>query len=53
MQIILKLQCNAYIDVINEAISKVENCIRKESDWMTQNSLKINEDRTEFIIFSN
>ena len=41
------------VESINEAISNLENCIREASDWMKQNSLKINEDKTEFIIFSN
>ena len=26
---------------------------REASEWMTQNSLKINEDKSEFIILSN
>ena len=46
MQMILKHICNKYI-------SKLENCIRKASDLMKQNSLKLNEDKTEFKIFSN
>ena len=47
------MQCKDNVESINEAISKLENCIREASDWMKQNSLKINEDKTEFIIFSN
>ena len=48
------MQCkDNYVDAINEAFSKLENCIREASDWMKQNSLKINEYKTEFIIFSN
>ena len=47
------MRCKDNVESINEAISKLENCIREASDWMKQNSLKINEDKTEFIIFSN
>ena len=47
------MQCKDNVESINEAISKLENCIREAKDWMKQNSLKINEDKTEFIIFSN
>ena len=47
------MQCKDNVESINEAISKLENYIREASDWMKQNSLKINEDKTEFIIFSN
>ena len=47
------MQCKDNVESINEAISKLENCIREASDWMKQNSLKINEDKTVFIIFSN
>ena len=47
------IQCKDNVDVINEAILKLENFIREASDWMKQNSLKINKDKTEFIIFSN
>ena len=47
------IQCKDNVESINEAVSKLENCIMEASDWMKQNSLKINEDKTEFIIFSN
>ena len=47
------IQCKNNVESMNEAVSKLENCIREASDWIKQNSLKINEDKTEFIIFSN
>ena len=47
------MQCKDNVESINEAISKLVNCIREASDWMNQNSIKINEDKTEFIIFSS
>ena len=47
------MQCKDNVESINEAISKLENCIREASDWMKQNLIKIHEDKTEFIIFSN
>ena len=47
------IQCKDNVESINEAVSKLENCIMEASDWMKQNSLKINENKTEFIIFSN
>ena len=46
------MQFKDNVESINEAISKLENCISEASDLMKQNSLKINEDKTEFIIFS-
>ena len=47
------IQCKDNVESINKAISKLENCIREASDWMKLHSLKFNEDKTEFIIFSN
>ena len=40
------IQCKDNVESINEAVSKLENCIREASDLMKQNSLKINEDKT-------
>ena len=37
------IQCKDNVESINEAVSKLENCIREVSDWMKQNSLKINK----------
>ena len=31
---------------------KLENCIFDICDWMRRNALKLNEDKTEFVIFS-
>ena len=32
-------------------VSRLEACIEDIRDWMTQNLLKLNEDKTEFIVF--
>ena len=31
-------------------ISQLQNCISEISDWMNRNKLKLNEDKTEFLI---
>ena len=49
----IDIQSKDNVDPINEAISKLENCIREVSDLMKHNSRKIVEDKTELIIFSN
>ena len=35
-----------------ECISRLENCITKTSEWMTNNVLNLSEDKTKFILFS-
>ena len=45
------LQCDNNDDAIKEAIHRLEKCIADVCSWMKNNSLKINEDKTEFIIF--
>ena len=32
------------------AIMQLQNCISEISDWMNRNKLKLNEDKTEFLI---
>ena len=44
-------QCDNTDDAIKETINRLENCIADVSAWMKKNSLKINEDKTEFIMF--
>ena len=38
---------------LSSAISKLENCIVDVSKWMTANRLKLNDEKTEFIIFAS
>ena len=45
------LQCDNTDDAIKETINRLEKCIADVSAWMKKISLKINEDKTEFIIF--
>ena len=45
------LQCDNNDDAIKEAIHRLEKRIGDVCSWMKNNSLKINEDKTEFIIF--
>ena len=40
-------------DAINAAIIRLQNCILEVIKWMTSNALKINEEKTEFIIFNS
>ena len=45
------LQCDNTDDAIKEAIHRLKKCIADVCSWMKNNSLKINEDKTEFTIF--
>ena len=37
---------------LRHAVHQLENCIFDICDWMRRNALKLNEDKTEFVIFS-
>ena len=43
----------ACTDSLREALLKLENCIKEISHLMTHNSLKLNEDKTEWIIVND
>ena len=47
------MQCKDTDVDIQESISRLQNCILEVSNWMMVNSLKINGDKTEFIIFGS
>ena len=49
----IDIQSKDNVDAINEAISKLENCIREACDLMKQSLRKIVGNKTELIIFSN
>ena len=44
--------CNINEEARSEAAAKIENCISEICTWMKANALKINEEKTECIIFS-
>ena len=48
----LYIQCDNNEESIRCAITRLERCISDICEWMSGNSLKINQDKTEFIIFS-
>ena len=48
----LYLKCGNNDISVDDTISRLEMCIRDICKWMSQNSLKLNEDKTNFIIFS-
>ena len=45
------LPCDNSDDAIKEAIHRLKKCIADVCSWIKNNSLKIDEDKTEFIIF--
>ena len=44
--------CDNNENTITDVIVRIENCIKDISSWMMHNSLQINENKTDFIIFS-
>ena len=48
----LYLKCANNDISVDEAISRLEMCIKDICKWMSQNALKLNEDKTDLIIFS-
>ena len=48
----LYLKCGNNDISVDGTISRLEMCIRDICKWMSQNALKLNEDKTDFIIFS-
>ena len=46
------MQCANNENAITDVIVRLENCIKDISSWMMHNSLQINENKTDFIIFS-
>ena len=48
----LYLKCDNNDISVDDAISRLKMCIEDICKWMSQNALKLNEDKTDFIIFS-
>ena len=48
----LYIACDNNKASVIQAVKSLEDCITDISEWMGCNSLKINEDKTEFVIFS-
>ena len=46
------LHCDNNVASLRRAVHQLENCISDICDWMRRNALKLNEDKTEFVIFS-
>ena len=40
-------------DCLSKSISKMESCISQIRSWMAQNMLKLNDDKTEVIMFGS
>ena len=50
--ICLYIHCYNNVTSLRHAVHQLENCIFDICDWMQRNALKLNEDKTEFVIFS-
>ena len=48
----LYIHCDNNELAIKAAIKQLEHCIADVCKWMTQNALKLNEEKTDFIIFA-
>ena len=49
----LYIQCDNNEEAVRYTISHLEHCILEICEWMKQNSLKINQDKTKHIVFSS
>ncbi len=48
----LYVQCSNTPAALAEATTRLQNCLSDVCTWMTNNALKLNTDKTEFIIFN-
>ncbi len=48
-----QLYCSFKIDSLNEVLNVVSTCISDIRSWMIQNKLKINDDKTEFVLITS
>ena len=48
-----QLYCASDVDSSKDAVSSMESCIQDIRSWMIKNKLKINDDKTEFLIISS
>ena len=46
------LHCDNNVASLRHAVHQLENCIFDICDWMRRNALQLNDDKTEFAIFS-
>ena len=46
------LHCDNNVASLRHAVHQLENCIFDICNWMRRNALKLNEDKTKFVIFS-
>ena len=49
-QIYMSFQPSSYIVTLDEVRSKIEACVSDINEWMTDNKLKLNNDKTELLI---
>ena len=48
-----QLYCSFTIDSLNDVLNLITTCIADIRSWMVKNKLKINDDKTEFLIISS
>ena len=48
-----QLYCSFTIDSLNDVLNLITTCIADIRSWMIRNKLKINDDKTEFLIISS
>ena len=48
--ICMSFQSSSYIVTLDEVRSKIEACVSDINEWMTDNKLKLNNDKTELLI---
>ena len=49
-QIYMSFQASSYIITLNEVRSTIEACVSDINEWMMDNKLKLNNDKTELLI---
>ena len=49
-QVCMSFQPSSYIVTLDEVRSTIEACVSDINEWMTDNKLKLNNDKTELLI---